>query len=191
MKYNKNILFYKILIIIIIILLLFFMYYLFYKKYNIESFNNINQKLSELNIQYGISGPQNMGKIIFKKPFLNNPQIFTQVITIPNTPNNIHLAPNLPIFNQAIETPGDSDNTSEKTSNIINNIYSVQIYNVKPTSFNYAKNYLSNTNMSDDNIKDVLVTNLAIDSSQQFSWIALGEIDNLCINNELEEEGYF
>ena len=167
------------------------MYYLFYKKYNIESFNNINQKLSELNIQYGISGPQNMGKIIFKKPFLNNPQIFTQVITIPNIPNNTALMPNLPVFNQPIETPSDSANTTEKTSNIINNAYSVQIYNIKPTSFNYAKNYLSNTNMSDDNIKDVLVTNLAIDSSQQFSWIALGEIDNLCINNELEEESYF
>lgn len=155
MKYNKNISFYGILIIIIILLLIYFIYFYFNKliKYDIESFTLEN--MGKINIESGESGPQNTGRIIFKKPFMDNPKIFTQMIS---------------------------------TNDTLNNVYSIQIYNIKPTGFSYSKNYVSNLTLNNENVQNAVATKLDIDNSSKFSWTAIGKLDNSCTSKEEEED---
>lgn len=159
MKYNKEISFHGILIFIIIlliiILLIYFIYLNFSKfiKYDIESFTSEN--MDQINIQSGISKKNHSGRIIFKKPFQDNPKVFTQMISTPDT---------------------------------INNVYSIQIYNIKPTGFSYTKNYVSNLTLNNDNIQDAVAPKLDIDDSSTFTWTAIGKLDSSCNSEEELEE---
>jgi hypothetical protein len=139
-----------IIILAIIGVLLFINIFLFLKKNVYESFADEEDKINlsnninlGLNFQSGISDINATGSIIFSKPFLNTPNVFTQII----------------------------GNTSS-----LDNVYSVQVFNVTNRGFNYSKNKAFNNVQSSSNSSSTAYIIPKIDkaSVESFMWLALG-----------------
>lgn len=54
------------------------------------------------------------------------------------------------------------------------NIYSIQVFGITNTSFNYSKNKLYNYQVSDENIQNMNLMNLELSSTESFMWVAFG-----------------
>lgn len=160
-KSNK----FLIVILVIIAILLFINVLLYIKKNIYESFNNIyseseseseNESENEIlnnstskinninlgiNFESGISNINSTGTINFKKPFLEPPIVFTQIIG--------------------------------STSTILN-VYSIQIFDVTTTGFNYSKNKAYNNIQTKPYSSDLVYITPKIEPSitEPFIWIA-------------------
>jgi hypothetical protein len=72
---------------------------------------------------------------------------------------------NIPnVFTQIIGGQGDMSNNS----------YSVQVFNITPTGFDYSKNKVYDTPVQSENLKNMVVIKLQPDTTQSFMWTAFG-----------------
>ena len=97
-KYTGSIIL-SIIILIILILLIIYCYLRFFKL-NIEKYSNIN---IGLNFQTGTSGIQPTGTITFTTPFINPPNIFTQIIGTSTSAPNVYSVQILNITNKSFD----------------------------------------------------------------------------------------
>jgi hypothetical protein len=154
-----------IIIIFFIIIVIIIILYNITKKYNLESFINSESEMEENNViinpsfDNDFNPPTNISSV-----FGMNFQIGKSGISSTGT---IY-------FKTPFSRPPMILTQMIGDTSTINNIYSIQVFGITNTSFNYSKNKLYNYQVSDENLQNATLMSLEPSTAESFMWIAFG-----------------
>ena len=154
-----------IIIIFFIIIIVIIILYTITKKYNLESFINSESEMEESNTR-SISNNNNN---------FNPPTNISSVFGMNFQIGKSGISPTGTIyFKTPFSRPPLILTQMIGDISTAQNIYSIQVFDITTTSFNYSKNKLYNYQVSDENLQNANLLSLEPSTLESFVWVAFG-----------------